>query len=342
MLSLRGSDRLKTVKMNGDGTSDVMIERGIISRVGDLFDLQRRVIVLTDREIPKDYVDAVCLKCLYPVRVSVWPGEDTNSFDNYQKICEIMAENSFGEGDCVLSVGGERVLSLGSFVASTYKCGIDHYCIPTTFAAQIGNGFFGKKYVSVGKNSKALGTEILPRRVLVDAQLLATLDERKMANGFAEVIRLALVHDKKLFEYLEKQELDRDKSIDHIVARAIEIKNYIYRKQKTEPELSMALELGALIADSMEKTQFSYGERLAIAMVPMCSGDARIRLRSLLPKAGLPVVWQYDFERLYRDSLRGLELQKVPLVMCDEIGSYRMDKLTIPEYHKLIKTAYGG
>ena len=58
--------------------------------------------------------------------------------------------------------------------------------------------------------------------------------------------------------------------------------------------------------DSMEKTQFSYGERLAIAMIPMCSADVKIRLRDLLSKAGLPVVWQYDFERLFRDSVKGI------------------------------------
>ena len=333
---------MKTIKLNEGSTSDVVIERGILSRAEEYFNLQRRVVVITDREIPKEYVDAICLKCLYPVRVSVWPGKDTNSLDNYQKICEIMAENSFCERDCVVSIGGERVLALGGFVAATYKCGIDHYCVPTTFASQIGNGFFGKNYIGFGSNSKVLGTAKPPKRILVDAEILRTLDQRKMANGFAEVVRLALVLDKKLFEYLEDEDLEKDKSIDHIVARAIEIKNYIYRKQSEEPLLAEALTLGAIIADSMEKTQFSYGERLAIAMIPMCAAETRNRLRALLSRVGLPVVWQYDFERLYRDSLRGNELERIPLVMCDEIGTHRMDRLTVPEYHKLIKTVYGG
>ena len=77
-------------------------------------------------------------------------------------------------------------------------------------------------------------------------------------------------------------------------------------------------------------------------MIPMCSADVRLRLRDLFSKAGLPVVWQYDFERLFRDSVKGSEAQKISLVMCDEVGSYKTDKLTVPEYHKLIKTAYGG
>ena len=333
---------MKTVKLSAESISDVVIGRGALSRADDLFDLKRRVLVLTDREVPKEYADAVCEKSLYPVRISVWPGESVNSIENYQRICDAMAENSFGEGDCVVSVGGERILSLGAFVAATYKCGIDHYCVPTTFASQIGNGFFGNKSVSIGKRGSVAGTSKLPRRVLVDADLLSTLDPTQITDGYADVIRLGLVLDKKLFEYLEKADVLNDDSVDYVLTRAIEIKNYVYRKQKEAPGGVKALSFGNMIADNMEKTQYSYGERLAIAMIPMCSGDVRIRLRALFTKLGLPAVWQYDVERIYRDSLKGNESDKISVIMCKEIGSHKTDKLTVPEYYKLIKTAYGG
>lgn len=338
----RGCDGLKTVKLSAENISDVVIERGALSRVGEIFDLKRRVLVLTDRDVPKEYADAVCEKSLYPVRISVWPGEAVNSIENYQRICDAMAENSFGEDDCVVSVGGERILSLGAFISATYKCGIDHYCVPTTFESQIGNGFFGDKGVSIGKRGSVVGTSKLPRRVLVDAELLSTLDQSKMADGYAEVIRLGLVLDKKLFEYLERADVLADETVDYVVARAIEVKNYVYRKQKEAPRAVRALSFGNMIAEALERTQYSYGERLAIAMVPMCSGDVRIRMRALLTKVGLPSVWQYDVERIYRDSLKGNESDKISVVMCNEIGSHKIDKLTVPEYYKLIKTAYGG
>jgi 3-dehydroquinate synthase len=92
----------------------------------------------------------------------------------------------------------------------------------------------------------------------------------------------------------------------------------------------------------MEKTQYSYGERLAIAMIPMCSSEVKLRLRALLSKVSLPAVWQYDVERLYRDSLKGHESEKISLIVCNEIGTHKIDRLTVPEYYKLIKTAYGG
>lgn len=339
---MRGCDDLKTVKLSSSTQSDAVIGRGALSSAAEYLNLQRRVFVLTDREVPHQYVDDVCLNCLYPVRVSVWPGEDVNSIENYEQICQIMLDNNFESDDCIVAIGGERVLNLAGFVSATFKGGIERYCIPTTFSSQIGGGFFGRSYISLNKKQNALGADKPPRRVLVDANLLKTLSERQMADGIAEAIRLALLFDKKLFDYIEKEDLSREKTIDYIVSRAIEIKNYIYRNQDEMPKLCKALSFGDIIADGMEKTKFSYGERLAIGMLPMCSGDAKVRLRGVFSKVGLPVVWQYDVERLFRDSLKGNDSEKISLVLCNEIGEHRVDKLTIPEYHKLIKNAYGG
>lgn len=341
-MTLRGCEHLKSIKLGGDKAADVVVERGSLDRIEEYLDLERRTLVLTDREVPQKYVDKVCLKSRYPVRVSVWPGEQINSVENYQRLCEAMLDNSFGEGDCIVAVGGERILALGGFLAATYKGGIDHYCIPTTLSSQMGNGFFGKSYVSVGKCANALGALKSPKRVLIDPQALDTLNERQMANGFADAIRLALTLDKKLFEYLENEDVEKDKTIDYIITRALEVKKYVYCTEGVPSSLADALTLGDIIAESMTKTQFSYGERLAIGMLPMCSGEVRIRLRSLLSKVGLPVVWQYDVERLFRDSLRGKETEKIPLVMCDEVGRCKRDVLSVPEYHKIIKTVYGG
>ena len=333
---------MKTIKLCSDSGSDVVVGRGLLALAEEYFDLDRRVFVLTDREVPSEYVDSICLKCTYPVRVSVWPGEDSNSIENYERICQIMIDNSFTERDCIVAIGGERVLNLGGFVAATFKGGIDRYCVPTTFVSQLGGGFFGASRVSLNKNQNVLGAVKDPTRVLVDPELLKTLKPYQIANGFAEVLKLALLFDKSLFELLEKEDLGRDKVIDRVVARAIEIKNYIYRNQAEMPEMIEALQLGEIIASALEKTHFSKGERIAVGMLPMCGGEVRARLRPMLSKMGLPVVWQYDVEKLFRDALRGIEGERVALVRCDEIGKAKFDKLTVPEFHKLIKNVYGG
>ncbi len=333
---------MKPIKISEYSNEDIVLSRGALMSCDEHLNLNRRVLVLTDRDVPKEYVDAVCAKCLYPVRISVWPGKDTNSFANYEQICKAMLEHGFTERDCLVAVGGERIMALGAFVSATYKGGIELYDVPTTFKAQTGKGILQRSYINYGEKIDALGIIKLPQRTLVDTSLLDSLDQRRMANGYAEIIRLALVLDKKLFEFLENDDLTKEKSFDFVIYRSLEIRRYALMNAKSTPSLLTAVKLGSMLAQSMERTQFSFGERLAIAMLPFCSSAVRARLRDLYGRFGLPVVWQYDSEKLFADSVKGYDTEKLSVVRCDEVGTYKVDSVTVPEYHKMIKTVYGG
>lgn len=333
---------MKPIIIRKEPLSDVIIERGAVIKSGRYFNLDRRVLVLTDRDVPSEYVDGVCAGCLYPVRVSVWPGEDINSLDNYSRLCKAMLDNRFETGDCIVAVGGERVMELGGFLAATYKGGIEYYCVPTSLKAQTGSGIFGVSYLSLDSYKNAIGADIMPKRTIVDPEALDTLDETRTANGYAEMIRLGLTLDCKLFELLENEDMTTERSFDKALNRAIEIRRYICLKEKENSALRATVNMGSLIADSLEKTKFSYGERLAIGLLPFCSSELRVRLRELFSKYGLPVVWQYDAEKLFRDSIRNCESDRITVVRCDEIGASKVDTLTVPEYHKLLNAVYGG
>ena len=333
---------MKPIIIRNEPLSDAILERGSIIKADRYFELDRRVLVLTDRDVPSEYVDVICARCLYPVRVSVWPGDDVNSLDNYSRLCKAMLDNRFETGDCIVAVGGERVMELGGFLAATYKGGIEYCCVPTTLKAQTGSGILGVSYLSLDAYKNALGADSIPKRTLVDPEALDTLDEKRIANGYAEMIRLGLTLDSKLFEMLEREDMSSERSFDKALNRSIEIRRYIYRNEKENRALRTIVNMGSLIADSMEKTKFSYGERLAIGMLPFCGPEVRARLRDLFTKFGLPVVWQYDAEKLFRDSIRNYESDRVTVARCDEVGASKADSLTVPEYHKLINAVYGG
>ncbi len=333
---------MKPIMIRKDPMADVILERGSVIKTDKYFNLSRRVLVLTDREVPTGYVDGICARCLYPVRVSVWPGEEINSLDNYSRLCKAMLDNRFGQSDCIVAVGGEKVMELGGFLAVTYKGGIEYYCVPTSFKAQTGCGVLGTSYVSLDSYKNAIGAEVIPKRTLVDPETLDTLDEIRTANGYAEMIRLALVFDSKLFEMLEKEDAFSEKLFDKSLNRALEIRRYICLNEKENSVIKTVANMGSIIADSMEKTKFSYGERLAISMLPFCGPEVRSRLRDVFTKYGLPVVWQYDAEKLFRDSIRSYESDRITVARCDEVGACKADQMTIPEYHKLINTVYGG
>ena len=333
---------MKPIIITKDPMSDVVLERGGLAKVGKHFDLKRRVLVLTDRGVPAEYADRVCADSLYPVRVSVWPGDEVNSLDNYTLLFKAMLENQFESSDCIVAVGGEKIMELGGFLAATYKGGMDHYCVPTSLKAQTGCGILATSYLNFESYKNAMGTRHLPKRTLVDTDTLETLGEIRVANGYAEIMKLAIALDSKLFEMLERDDMPSSKILEKVLARAMEVRRYICLNERTNSAIHTVVNIGSTISDSMEKTKFSYGERLAISILPFCSPDVRARLRSLFGRYELPIVWQYDAEQLFRDSIRNYNSDRITVARCDEIGACKVDSLTIPEYHKLINAVYGS
>ncbi|MBR7082678.1 MAG: 3-dehydroquinate synthase, partial [Clostridia bacterium] len=47
----------------GKESYDVTVERGALSRAGEIFDLDRRALVVTDDGVPKQYAEAVAAQC---------------------------------------------------------------------------------------------------------------------------------------------------------------------------------------------------------------------------------------------------------------------------------------
>ena len=161
----------------GENSYDILVMRGALSYVGKYFKLDRKVLILTDSGVPREYAQAVldASKCGYIYTIP--EGEASKSFENYKNILSFMAENSFTRTDCVVSVGGGVVGDLGGFVASTYMRGIDFYNVPTTLLSQLDSSIGGKVAIDLGIIKNIVGAFYQPKMVLIDPDTLKTLDK---------------------------------------------------------------------------------------------------------------------------------------------------------------------
>jgi 3-dehydroquinate synthetase len=77
-------------------------------------------------------------------------------------------------------------------------------------------------------------------------------------------------------------------------------------------------------------------------MLPMCAPGIRARVRAAIGKAGLPVIWKYDVEKIYKAVLHDKKLDgdKIALIMCDKIGTYRINKIPVKEFYDMLKSAF--
>ena len=104
----------------------------------------------------------------------------------------------------VISIGGGVLLDVVGVATSLYRRGVPHVRVPTTLIGLVDAAVGVKTGVNHGAHKNRLGTFQAPAGVLLDRRFLSTLDDRHLRNGLAEIVKLAVVRDSRLFELLEE------------------------------------------------------------------------------------------------------------------------------------------
>ena len=127
---------------------DVIVGSNLLDDVSKYFNLNRKVLIVTDSGVPSDYAKKVS-KCAKISRiVTIEQGEQSKSFDCAQILFEEMLDFGMDRKDCIVAVGGGVVGDLSGFVASTYMRGIDFYNISTTLLSQVDSSVGGKTAIN--------------------------------------------------------------------------------------------------------------------------------------------------------------------------------------------------
>ncbi|MBR6051956.1 MAG: 3-dehydroquinate synthase [Clostridia bacterium] len=318
----------------GKESYDVTVERGALSRAGEIFDLDRRALVVTDDGVPKQYAEAVAARCKEAHIVTVKAGEGSKSAETYLDLLDRMVEAGFERTDCVVAVGGGVVGDLAGFVAASYMRGVDFYNVPTTLLSMVDSSIGGKTAINFGGIKNIVGAFWQPKAVLIDPDVLKTLPARQISNGLAEAIKMAATFDRDLFGLIERG--NAAENIEKIIVGSLDIKRRVVEADSREAGLRRVLNFGHTIGHGIEAERrgaLYHGECVALGMLPMCSSGVRARLSAVLEKNGLPTLFNGDrnavVEALTHDKKASGGM--ITVVTVDEIGEFAMIKETPSE-----------
>ena len=204
-------------------------------------------------------------------------------------------------------VGGGAVLDAAGFAASICHRGVRVIRVPSTVLAQSDSGVGVKNGVNLFCKKNFLGAFSPPFAVVNDRSLIETLAHRDKIAGIAEAVKVALIRDRPLFEYLEKNapELSRgeEKPLHYQIRRSAELHLEHIRSSGDPFEFGSArpLDFGHWSAhklESMTENRLRHGEAVAIGMAVDLVYSVRAgflnrgvlnRVLSLLRDLGLPV-----------------------------------------------------
>ena len=331
----------------GASSYDIELCRGALARAGELINLNRKVLVVTDSGVPEEYARAVAFAAKEARIVVVPQGEASKSFEKLQLLLAEMLDAGFTRKDAVVAVGGGVVGDLSGFAASMYMRGIDFYNIPTTLLSQVDSSIGGKTAVDFRGYKNVIGAFYQPKKVIIDPNVLATLEARQVAAGMADAIKMSLTSDAEMFAMLERAE-DIYADIDTVIEKALLIKKYVVECDEKEAGLRKILNFGHTVGHGIETEEAGalyHGECVALGMLPMCSDKVRERLIPVLRKAGLPTELSLSEDALCNVMTAVSHDKKsnaggVDAVLVNEVGSFEIKKLTLPEIEEKTKKIF--
>lgn len=203
--TLRAQQHVSFVIKRSPGLLD--ISNGDLLRMGPLTRTRRRIVVIDDTverlygDRVRRYFDHHHVSCAF---VTVAAGEVNKSTDTLFEILGAM--ESFGmlrRSEPLLAIGGGVVLDVAGLAASLYRRGVPYVRVPTTLMAMVDASVGAKSAVNWSGRRNRIGAYHTPTAVYIDNEFIATQDAREVANGAGEILKMAVVRDRKLFEQLE-------------------------------------------------------------------------------------------------------------------------------------------
>jgi len=189
--------------------------------------------------------------------------------------------------------------------------------------------------------------------VIIDTNLLKTLDERFIIDGMAEVIKYGCIIDKKLFEFLEQLDMDFFfDNMDFLVERCVSIKKNVVEEDEFDTGNRMILNFGHTIGHVIESyynyEKYTHGEAVAIGMsyitalgedIGLTKTGASHRINKILDKYGLekvfPPIDKEDMIKTIMIDKKGNE-SGVSFIFIEDIGKAIIKRMSKEEIIKYI------
>jgi 3-dehydroquinate synthase len=296
----------------GERSYPIHVGPGVLARAGELLraGTGRRAIVVSNPTVAELWLPALrgALEAArFAVDEIVVPeGEAHKSWATLERVLTQLVEMRAERSTHVVALGGGVVGDIAGFAAAIYQRGVPFVQVPTTLLAQVDSSVGGKTAINHPLGKNMIGAFWQPIAVMIDTDCLATLPDRELSSGLAEVIKYGAIRDRAFFDWLERAidalvARDAD-ALTHAIVESCRIKAAVVAADERETGERALLNFGHTFGHAIE-TAAGYGEwlhgeavaagmsiasRLSTRTSGLDVADAR-RIAALLERARLPV-----------------------------------------------------
>lgn len=207
-------------------------------------------------------------------------GEANKTLQMWQQLlCALDAFPIHRRDEPLIAIGGGVLTDTAGFAAASFRRGVPRVVVPTTLMGYVDAAVGVKTGINFNGHKNRLGSFEPPRAVLLDRALLATLPARHLRNGLCEILKLAIICDRALFELLERFGDDalasafQGKGSAEILDRAVAGMLAELEPNLFEAELAREVDFGHTFSYGLEAQypeQLLHGEAVLLDILASC------------------------------------------------------------------------
>ena len=354
--------KTQEIKFKNSNTNySILIGNKIINllpnRIKSLCPKTKKIALIFDSGVPNNY-KSILLKNLKKYEIFNYKfkaNEKNKSLRSATFLLEKLLYKNFNRSDLIIGIGGGITGDLSGFVASIFKRGINYISIPTTLLAQVDAAVGGKTGVNSSFGKNLIGTFSQPKLVISDTNFLKSLTKKEMVCGYAEILKHAIIKDKKFYNWLKLNTKfifsHNSEKLIYAIKKSNQIKLFFVNKDVNEKNLRMLLNFGHTFAHAIEiKNNYSknttHGEavltgimlatKLSVAK-KICSNKTFEDLERIYKANNLNyTIKDYSESKKIKSLIPYLQNdkknndEKINFILLKKIG-----KTTLPDTHKM-------
>ncbi len=280
-------------------TYPALVGSGLLGQLGERtrkYLPRKTCAIISDSNVAPLFADRVKRSLtsagFQPTLITIPAGEKSKTLEHVGAICDQMTAAGLDRQSFVIGLGGGVIGDISGFVAAIFHRGILHVQIPTTLLAMVDSSIGGKTGVNTRDGKNLIGAVHHPSLVIDDVDVLKTLPRREFNQGFAEIIKHAVIADVKMFEDVARASGLRVRggasetlALQSLIRRNIEIKSKIVAKDEHDRTGKRAiLNFGHTVGHAIERAgdyqEFLHGEAVSLGIAAACAISTK--------RAGLP------------------------------------------------------
>ena len=335
-------EQMNTIEITGkNSTSKILVGESYLNTFKYI--KHKNVVIITDKNLYNIYESFFTNR----PTIVLETGEEHKTLKTteiiYNKFLELNVDRSW----FVLGFGGGIVCDITGYCATTFMRGLDFGFISSSLLSQVDASTGGKNGVNFGGLKNMVGTFSQPQFVICDVGLLATLPAEEFDNGFAEIIKHAIIASDELFDYLINNrndivDLNKEK-IKNLVYESVVLKSIIVNNDETEKGERKKLNFGHTIGHAIEVVaNISHGKAIAIGMTLALKKSAQMGLISnpqankaieLIKSYDLPTELKINKQLLAEKIMHDKKSKgnKIDFILIKKIGNAVIHELNIDE-----------